>query len=122
MKHITLQNIKIDDNQIQIAALGGIDDVLKAMRTHSLDAEVQRNACGSLWALTGNDANQIEIAAMGEAIDGFNEAPVAEHMKGQNIEIEVDVGVAVGDGAGSATVWTCDLTHGYITINADYRS
>ena len=64
----------------------------------------------------------VEIATKGEAVDGYNEAPVAEHMKGLNIEIEVDVGVAKGDQAGSATVWTCDLTHGYININADYRS
>ena len=39
-------------------------------------------------------------------------------MKGQEVEIAVDVGV----GRGTATVWTCDLTHGYISINADYRS
>ncbi len=30
--------------------------------------------------------------------------------------------VDVGVGRGKATVWTCDLTHGYIDINADYRS
>jgi len=30
--------------------------------------------------------------------------------------------VRVGGGPGAATVWTCDLTHGYIAINADYRS
>ncbi|MEO1020749.1 MAG: bifunctional ornithine acetyltransferase/N-acetylglutamate synthase, partial [Pseudomonadota bacterium] len=28
----------------------------------------------------------------------------------------------VGVGSGEAQVWTCDLTHGYIDINADYRS
>ena len=39
-------------------------------------------------------------------------------MKGENIEIGVDLGL----GTGAATVWTCDLTHGYIDINADYRS
>jgi glutamate N-acetyltransferase/amino-acid N-acetyltransferase len=39
-------------------------------------------------------------------------------MEGKEINIEVDVGV----GAGVASVWTCDLTHGYITINADYRT
>jgi glutamate N-acetyltransferase/amino-acid N-acetyltransferase len=43
-------------------------------------------------------------------------------MKGRDILIEVDVGVDGGAGAGAATVWTCDLTHGYIDINADYRS
>ena len=41
-------------------------------------------------------------------------------MKGREITIMVDVGVGVG--RGKATVWTCDLTHGYIDINASYRS
>ena len=40
------------------------------------------------------------------------------HMKGREVQVSVDVGV----GRGKATVWTCDLTHGYISINADYRS
>jgi len=64
----------------------------------------------------------IEIAAEGAAVEGYDETPVAQHMNGDEIEITVDVGIAAGEGAGRATVWTCDLTHGYITINADYRS
>jgi glutamate N-acetyltransferase/amino-acid N-acetyltransferase len=48
----------------------------------------------------------------------YDEAPVARHIKGRDIKIEVDVGV----GGGAARVWTCDLTHRYIEINADYRS
>lgn len=60
----------------------------------------------------------VAVAAAGEVVPGYDEAPVAAHMKGADIEIEVDVGV----GRGKATVWTCDLTHGYISINADYRS
>ena len=48
----------------------------------------------------------------------YDEAPVAAHLKGQDVTIEVDIGL----GEGRATVWTCDLTHGYISINADYRS
>jgi glutamate N-acetyltransferase/amino-acid N-acetyltransferase len=48
----------------------------------------------------------------------YDEAPIAAHLKGQDISIEVDLGL----GQGRATVWTCDLTHGYISINADYRS
>jgi glutamate N-acetyltransferase / amino-acid N-acetyltransferase len=59
-----------------------------------------------------------KIAENGFAVPGYDEAPVARHMKGQNIDILVDVGV----GQGKACVWTCDLTHGYIDINADYRS
>jgi glutamate N-acetyltransferase/amino-acid N-acetyltransferase len=36
---------------------------------------------------------------------------------------EIDITVDVGSGRGaSATVWTCDLTKGYIEINGDYRS
>ncbi len=59
-----------------------------------------------------------EITANGMVVEGYDEAPVAAHMKGQQIDIEVDIGL----GRGKATVWTCDLTHGYIEINADYRS
>ncbi len=54
----------------------------------------------------------------GQPLADYDEAPVAAHLKGQDISIEVDLGL----GAGRATVWTCDLTHGYISINADYRS
>ncbi len=35
---------------------------------------------------------------------------------------DIRVGADLGLGEGRATVWTCDLTHGYISINADYRS
>lgn len=54
----------------------------------------------------------------GQPLADYDEAPVAAHLKGQDISIEVDLGL----GEGRATVWTCDLTHGYISINADYRS
>ncbi|MDD3798736.1 MAG: bifunctional glutamate N-acetyltransferase/amino-acid acetyltransferase ArgJ, partial [Novosphingobium sp.] len=62
---------------------------------------------GGVWA-----------AREGLPLADYDETPVAEHLKGQDISIEVDLGL----GDGSATVWTCDLTHGYISINADYRS
>ena len=58
------------------------------------------------------------VAQDGLAADSYDEAPVAAHLKGQEISIGVDIGL----GQGRATVWTCDLTHGYISINADYRS
>ena len=60
----------------------------------------------------------VTIAKKGQPREGYDEAPVAAHMKGREILIEVDIGI----GRGKATVWTCDLTHGYIDINADYRS
>ena len=60
----------------------------------------------------------IWTAREGNPVEDYDEAPVAEHLKGREIDLAVDLGV----GAGRATVWTCDLTHGYISINADYRS
>jgi glutamate N-acetyltransferase / amino-acid N-acetyltransferase len=59
-----------------------------------------------------------QVARDGLPVDGYDEAPVAAHLKGQDIRIAADLGL----GEGRATVWTCDLTHGYISINADYRS
>jgi len=60
----------------------------------------------------------IVLAKNGERVEDYDETPVEAHIKGQYIDIVADLGF--GDGA--ATVWTCDLTHGYISINADYRS
>ncbi|MGB0810894.1 MAG: bifunctional ornithine acetyltransferase/N-acetylglutamate synthase, partial [Candidatus Puniceispirillaceae bacterium] len=48
----------------------------------------------------------------------YDETPIAAHMQTASI----DIAVSVGAGAGMATVYSCDLTHGYISINADYRS
>ena len=58
------------------------------------------------------------VAENGWVAPGYKEADAAAHMKGENLLIGVDLGL----GEGRATVWTCDLTHDYIAINADYRS
>lgn len=58
------------------------------------------------------------VADKGWVADSYTEEAGAAYMRGDEIEITADLGIA--DGA--AEVWTCDLTHGYITINADYRS
>ena len=60
----------------------------------------------------------ILVAEEGWVAESYTEDAGAEYMKAQDLEISVDLGI----GAGQCTVWTCDLTHGYITINADYRS
>jgi len=60
----------------------------------------------------------VEVAKDGWRSECYSEEDAAAHMKGENILISVDIGI----GEGQATVWTCDLTHGYISINADYRS
>ena len=69
------------------------------------------------------NAIRIEIGGFAVADEGmrvadYDEAPVAAHMQTASI----DITVAVGLGPGTARVYTCDLTHGYISINADYRS
>ncbi len=64
-------------------------------------------AVGGIW-----------MARAGAVVDGYDEAPVVAHMRGREIAITVDLGM----GEGAATVWTCDLTHGYIDINGSYRS
>ena len=64
-------------------------------------------AFGGIWA-----------ARDGLPVENYDEAPVAEHLRQQDVDIMIDLGIA----GGRATVWTCDLTHGYISINADYRS
>ncbi len=58
------------------------------------------------------------VARDGERAAEYDEKTVAAYMKNRDIVIRVNVGV----GKSSATVWTCDLTHDYISINADYRS
>nr|WP_217353479.1 bifunctional glutamate N-acetyltransferase/amino-acid acetyltransferase ArgJ [Ruegeria arenilitoris] len=60
----------------------------------------------------------ILVAEKGWVSPTYHEEDAAAYMKGQELVIAVDLGL----GEGKATVWTCDLTHGYIEINADYRS
>ena len=60
----------------------------------------------------------ILVAEKGWVSPGYREEDAAAYMKGQELVIGVDLGL----GEGKSTVWTCDLTHGYIEINADYRS
>lgn len=60
----------------------------------------------------------ILVAEKGWVSPDYREADGAGYMQREEIDINVDLGL----GDGKATVWTCDLTHGYITINADYRS
>ncbi len=60
----------------------------------------------------------ILVAENGWVSPHYNEEQGAAYMQQTDVQIAVDLGL----GTGSATVWTCDLTHGYISINADYRS
>lgn len=60
----------------------------------------------------------IPVAREGRVDPGYREADGAAYMKRRELVIGVDLGI----GTGAFTAWTCDLTHRYIDINADYRS
>lgn len=122
---------------IQIEVQGGVDD--RSARTIGFAIA---NSPLVKTAIAGEDANWgrvvMAVGKAGEpiALDQlavrfggqwtaksggavpYDAAIVDAHMKGQLIDILVDVGL----GSGKAKVWTCDLTHGYISINGDYRS
>ncbi len=58
------------------------------------------------------------VAENGFVSSLYNEAQGASYMTQSELVLGIDIGL----GAGQARVYTCDLTHGYIDINADYRS
>lgn len=60
----------------------------------------------------------ILVAEKGWVAESYSEDQGAAYMKQDHLVIQVDLGL----GSGTAKIWTCDLTHGYISINADYRS
>jgi glutamate N-acetyltransferase/amino-acid N-acetyltransferase len=71
------------------------------------------------------DIGGVQVARKGRAVAGYDERPVAKHMRWRHVNIRVDVGVqleAKKKAKGQARIWASDLTHGYIDINADYRS
>ena len=59
-----------------------------------------------------------QVTNNGMVYDRYSEIRATKHLKQNKVKITIDIGV----GRGLATVYTCDLTHKYIEINADYRS
>jgi glutamate N-acetyltransferase/amino-acid N-acetyltransferase len=71
------------------------------------------------------DRDKLKIAMGGHRVvrnggidPSYREAAVMHHLKGNQIDIVADIGL----GHGEATIWTCDLTDKYISINTGYRS
>ena len=80
-------------------------------------------AIGKSGALADRDRIKIWFGEILVATDGFvapsyTENDGATYMQQAELKIRVDIGL----GAGHFTAWTCDLTHQYVSINADYRS
>ena len=125
-KFVTIQvtGAKTDKDAKKIALAVGNSPLVKTAIAGE-DANWGRivMAVGKSGASADRDKLQIKIGGVlvaenGAAAPDYDEAPVARHMQAQEIDIQIDIGL----GRGNATIWTCDLTHGYITINGDYRS
>ena len=114
-----------DDNAAEIIARAIADSPLVKTALAAEDANWGRivMAVGKAGQKADRDALAIwigdeQVSADGAVLPTYSEERATEHLKGDEVSVRVDVGV----GNGEATVWTCDLTHGYIDINAGYRS
>jgi len=114
-----------DDRAAKVIAMSIANSPLVKTAIAGEDANWGRivMAVGKAGEAADRDALEIiiggqKVAQHGMAVPEYDETICSDHLKGQDITLSVDVGIAHG----TATVWTCDLTHGYIDINADYRS
>ncbi|MAX31911.1 glutamate N-acetyltransferase [Onishia taeanensis] len=64
------------------------------------------------------DLGDVRLVEQGGRADGYTEAAGSAVMAGEEIPIRI----RLGRGDAEATVWTSDLSHDYVSINADYRS
>ena len=75
--------------------------------------------------ITDLDVNRVQmwLGDVWVAKDGGRN-PSYQEVDGQRImkEAEITVKIDLGRGSASQTIWTCDLSHEYVSINADYRS
>ena len=71
-----------------------------------------------LWLRLTHPDDRQRAQESGERAPSYDEAAASAYMKNQELTLRVGIGL----GSGRATVYTCDLTHGYIDINGSYRS
>lgn len=121
---VTVQGAK-DDQDAHRVALSIANSPLVKTAIAGEDANWGRvvMAVGKSGAAADRDRlsirfGDITVAENGWRAPDYSEAETSAYMKNAELEIGVDLGI----GDGKSTVWTCDLTHGYISINADYRS
>jgi glutamate N-acetyltransferase/amino-acid N-acetyltransferase len=70
------------------------------------------------------DERKMQLSINGRTVykAGVPTAPDAKRLKAEMHKPEIAILLDCGNGRGSATFWTCDLSHGYITINAEYHT
>ena len=115
----------VSDESARIIALSVANSPLVKTAIAGEDANWGRIVAAVGKAYQPIDMNALGIrvgghvaAADGARFPGLDEAAIDTHLKGR----EIDIAITVGHDSGKATVWTSDLTHDYISINADYRS
>ena len=106
-----------------IERAAGLYDQLHVVVVHNPDKSAllpiaQRVALIEQSIADAHIPGDIVVAENGERASGYSEAEASAYMKRQELALRVGIGL----GQGRATVYTCDLTHGYISINGDYRS
>jgi len=69
-----------------------------------------------LWIGGGGDS-EIQLVPDGAPLP-YSEAQAHKVFRAPEITVRLDLGL----GGASATIWTCDLTHEYVTINAEYHT
>ena len=121
---VTVEGAESDEAARRIALSIGNSPLVKTMLAAS-DANWGRlvMAVGKAGEAADRDRLRLWIgdeqcAEGGRVREGYSEARATEHLEGAEVRLRADVGV----GAGRGTIWTCDLTHAYIDINAGYRS
>lgn len=120
---IRVDGAETDDDAKTIARAIAQSDLCKTA-FFGEDPNWGRIACAAGYAGVNYDPSElslwldhVQLVANGMAAD-YQEADAAAVMKKPEFEIRVTVGA----GSGSAVFWTCDLSHNYVSINADYRS
>lgn len=112
-----------DEDAKKIARSIGLSSLCKTA-FYGEDANWGRFACAAGYAGVDFDPNDLQVRLNdvvlcdGGLVTDYQEADAAAIMK----EREFQVGIRVGGGPGKAVFWTSDLSHGYVSINADYRT
>ena len=114
-----------DDEQAKRVAKTIVNSPLVKTAVHGADPNWGRVAMAIGKCSNDTDIDQEQVAIrFGDTevypsrVDDGGLAELSIYMRGENVEIGADLGI--GDGA--ATVWGCDLTDGYVRINADYTT
>lgn len=120
---IVVDGAENDDDAKRIARSIGLSSLCKTA-FYGEDANWGRFACAAGYSGVDFDPNELRVRLNDVVlcerglVTDYKEADAAAIMKNK----EFQVGISVGDGPGKAVFWTSDLSHDYVSINADYRT